>query len=321
MLVVCSPRPGRRDYRQVVNRRWFGVLVVVGVLLAAVLGPDPSTRRVAGNPTPVSVSKPPSIGLCVTTLTMADRRADLEEVTDFPTAVYGPCDGSTVGEISSVDQAAAPARQVTGADYWPLTSQCALDAIGYTGSIPPVVKQGAGRPGILWRPSLTFVYTPIGPDAAQRALGQHWSACVINSPTAHPYDGRLRGSLSNGVLPPAFGSCWPSNDVQSTRQIPCDEPHSVELLGTTILDTSPIPADDVRAACAVFAGRVMRTTDPNRQGVQLDILDFMAPSANFPAGNSVLRDQYVSCYAMAPPGSRFGGTLVGNGERPLPLVR
>ena len=39
----------------VVNRRWFGVLVLVGVLFVAVLGTDPLTRRVAGDPAVVTV--------------------------------------------------------------------------------------------------------------------------------------------------------------------------------------------------------------------------------------------------------------------------
>ena len=134
---------------------------------------------------------------------------ELEQTVNYPTADYGRCDGPIVGEVSSVDGGLLPAERITGADYWPLSAQCALDGIVYTGSIPPVVNQGAGRPGILWIPSASLAFTPIGPNPTQRALGQHWSACVVGSDDTRPYVGRLHRALSSGALPAVFGSCWP----------------------------------------------------------------------------------------------------------------
>lgn len=305
-----------------VDRRWFGVVVVVGVLLAAVVGANPLTRRVAGDPAPVTVSGAPSIGDCVTSLPTAERGADLDGTIDYPSAEYGPCNNPIVGEVSSVDQAIAPARQITGAEYWPLSAQCALDAIGYTGSIPPVVNQGGGRPGILWTPSLSFDYLPVGPSAVQRALGQHWSACVVGAVDATPYLGQLHQVLTGGVLPAVFGSCWPSAYLRSANQIPCDQPHPVELLGTTVLGGTSISTADVMAACVVYAGRVLRTADPTRQGViALDVAGFDRVFEIQPTDDTNLAGRDVSCYAKAPTGSRFNGTLVGIGDGPLPLVR
>jgi len=305
-----------------VNRRWFGVIVVVGVMVAAAVGAGPLSRRVAGQPTVVAVSAAPTVGECVTALARPERGTEIKETIDYPTAEYGPCDRPIVGEVSSVDQSTAPARQLTGADFWPLSAQCALDAIGYTGSIPPVVYQGAGRPGMLWTPSISIGHTPVGPNAAQRALGQRWTACVVGSTDTARYVGRLQLALYSGVLPAVFGSCWPASYILSATQIPCGQPHVIEQLGTTLLGTAPVSADDVRAACAEYAGRVLRTADPTRQGaVSLGIAGYDRALTDRPSGATSLRDQTVSCYAEAAAGSQFNDTLVGIGERPLPLVR
>ena len=304
-----------------VDRRWLGALVVIGVLLAAVVGVNPLTRRVAGDPAPVSVAGAPAVGDCVRTVPTAERGSELEESLDYPVAGYGSCDSPIVGEVSSVDPAGAPAQRITGADYWPLSAQCALDAIGYTGSIPPVVDQGAGRPGVLWIPSLSFAYLPVGPNAAQRALGQHWSACVVGTPDGTAYLGRLHRVLAGGVLPAVFGSCWPSTAVRSTEQIPCDQPHPVELLGTSILSGTPVSVADVQAACLVYAGRVLHTADPTRQGaISVDVIGVNRTFAVDRSDLTYLADRDVSCYAKAAAGSKFNGTLVGIGDGPLPLV-
>jgi hypothetical protein len=299
------------------------VIVLVGVLLTAMLTAGPLTRRVAGHPAALAVAGAPMIGDCVTGFPMAERGIEVDQTLDFPTAEFGPCDRPIVGEVSStVDRAVAPPRRITGAEYWPMSAQCALDAIGYLGSIPPVVDQGAGRPGILWTPSVSIAYLPIGPNAAQRTLGQHWSACVVGSNDGTAYTGRLQQALSSGVLPAVFGSCWPASYFRTARQTPCDQPHVVELLGTTLLGTHPVPAAEVRGACAQFAGRVMRTADPTRQGaIVVDIVGDDRGFADLPSGENYLQDRDVSCYAKAAAGSRFNGTLVGIGDGPLPLVR
>ncbi|MET0863416.1 MAG: hypothetical protein ABWZ98_03695 [Nakamurella sp.] len=306
------------------DRRWFGVVVVIGVLLVAVLGADPLVRRLAGNPAPVTVSGAPAVGDCVTSLPTVERGTELDERIDYPAAEYGPCDQPIVGEVSSVNEAGAPAATLSGADYWPLSSQCALDAIGYTDSIPPVVAQGAGRPGILWRSSVAFDYIPVGPNRAQRALGQHWSACIVGSPDATPFAGRLRAVLSEGVLPAVFGSCWSTTSARNSAQIPCGQSHSVELLGSTILRDSPAADTEIAAACTVYAGRVLRTADPTRQGaidIEVEIVGFDRAYSAEGSGANEQPDREVSCFAKAAAGSQFNGTLVGIAGRPLPLVK
>ena len=114
------------------------------------------------------VDKPPSPGSCVTA--MADPwRSNPEpasavgDVIDFPTAHFGPCDRAVFGEVAFVDTTALPPERIDANDYQNVVAQCALDAIGYLGSIPPVVGRGVGQSGILWTSVLDFRYTQIGP--------------------------------------------------------------------------------------------------------------------------------------------------------------
>jgi hypothetical protein len=187
-------------------------------------------------------------------------------VIDFPTAHFGPCDGAVVGEVAFMDTTALPPERIVVNDYQSAVAQCALDAIGYLGSIPPVVGRGVGQPGILWTSVLGFRYTQIGPTDVQRAAGQQWSACAVGPADLTPYIGRLRDVLTTGVLPPIFGSCWSSIDLSGPKEIRCDSPHTVELLGATSLGSTPVSAAEVREACTVYAGRALRTADPTRDG-------------------------------------------------------
>ena len=149
-------------------------------VLVAVVAPNVSSRRGGGSPNPGRVDGQPSPGTCVTA--MADPwRSDPEpgsagdDVIDFPTAHFGPCDGAVVGEVASIDTALPPER-IDANDYQNAVAQCALDAIGYLGSIPPVVGRGVGQPGILWTSVLSFRYTQIGPTDCNGPRGSNGRA-------------------------------------------------------------------------------------------------------------------------------------------------
>jgi hypothetical protein len=155
--------------------------------------------------------------------------------------------------VVSVSSSADPAPRITATDYLSQFSPCAIDAITYTGSIPPVVAGQAGRPSIIWAPQIRFQYTTVGPDRVQRAGGQHWSACVIGSTDDVPFTGRLENVLTDGTLPSAFGSCLSSADLASAREVPCDQPHATEILGASSTGPVPVDSSDAQQACEVFA--------------------------------------------------------------------
>ncbi len=309
-----------------VDRRWLGAIVVLCAVLAAVVAPNVSSRRVGGKPIPGMVDGPPSDGACVTAMIDPWRSTPepgpaVDDLIHFPTADFGPCDGPVVGEVASMDTAASPPERIVATDYQNAVAQCALEAIGYLGSVPPVVGQGAGQPGLLWTSVLGFRYTQIGPSDVQRAAGQQWSACVVGSADLTPYVGQLRDVLTTGILPPIFGSCWPTIDVSGPKEMRCDFPHAVELLGATNLGPIPVSATEVREACTVYASRALRTTDPTRDGaIRPEILAYDGDAAIIPPIDSRLADRYVDCVLIAQNGRHLNNTLVGIGQRPLPLA-
>jgi len=274
----------------------------------------------------VPIGGPPEPGQCVTAMTdpwKADPQPGFAsgQITDFPVALFAECDGPVVGEVGYVDPNAAPPKRIIDNDYQTLVGQCALDSIAYVGSIPPVVARPGGQPSILWQPSLSFRYTTVGPTAVQRAAGQKWSACVVGASDAKPYVGRLRQALATGVLPPVFGSCWLTSGLAETDQVPCSQPHRYEVLGSTDTSPEPIRAADLQRAYTVYAARALRTNDPTRHGaVRVEIVDFDESAAVIPAADAQIQGGYVVCVVAAQGDERFTSTLVGIGERPLPLA-
>ncbi len=311
-------------------------MVVAVVLLASIVVPNLSTDRVAGQPVARELSGPPSVGACVTRMADPWRIFDepgsgtssvavLDDI-DYPSADYGPCDGPIVGEVVSVDDSARPPARISVTNYQTGISPCAIDAISYTGSIPPVVERAQGQPGIVWAPQQNFEYTTVGPDRAQRVAGQAWSACIIGPIDGQDYIGRLQHVLTEGWLPPAFGACLTSArpggsiDLTTAEQVPCDQPHPIELLGSTTLGPQSVSATDLRQACLVFAGRALRTADPTRRGaITVEIVTLFRGLA-VPAGSGPLRDTFVDCLVTGRPGLNFNRSLVGIGDRPLPIA-
>ncbi len=315
----------------------MGGVVVLAVLMIAVVAPNWSQRRIAGEAVAVVIAGPPAVGDCVTSV--PDMRvlrdggsyrgngvwdegssdSGWENGIDYPSTVFGSCDGHIMGEVSSVHLAAGAPDRIPMIDYQTSSSQCALESIAYTGSIPPVVDGSADRPSIVWTPAINFQNTPVGPTAIQRLVGQDWSACVIGAPTGKPYVGRLAGVLDSGVLPSDFGNCWLTDQLDDSEQVGCDQPHAVELLGTTALGSAAYTAAEVQKSCVTYAGRTLRSDEPTRGGaIRFEILDFSDTVSVVEPSAGVLRDTYITCIATGQDDVRLDGSLIGLGNRPLP---
>lgn len=305
------------------TRRWWGALIVAVVLIAAVVVPNVPGRRIAGDPVAGLVAGPPSAGDCVTWMADPWPRFDrpapqVDDVLDYPTATTGPCPGPdggpVVGEVVSVDATDPPPARISATDYLSGLSQCPIDAIGYTGSIAPVVDVGGGV-SVVWAAQPEFRYTRVGPDRAQRAQGQHWSACLIGADDGSPYRGRLRDVLTAGTLPPPFGSCLAAPDPATAELVPCDRPHAAELIGTARLGPRPVTRDQLQRACVAFAGRSLRTADPTRGGAIG--IRVVAPDGTDLSSGPVV-GSFVACLLVAPPGTSFGRSLIGLADGPVP---
>ena len=324
-VALRTPQGPRNAYRRGVDRRWWGVLVVAAVLVAAFVVPNLPARRIAGEPVGLEVSGPPAPGDCVTTMDdpWAFRRpgAPDRRGVRLPDRGIRVLRDPIVGEVVSVSNSADPAPRIAATDYLSQISPCAIAAITYTGSIPPVVDGRDGRPNIIWAPQIRFQYTTVGPDRVQRAGGQHWSACVIGSMDDVPFTGRLENVLTDGILPPGFGSCLSSADVAGAREVPCDQPHATEILGASSTGPAPIDATDAQQACEVFAGRALRTADPTRGGaIQVLTLTYGEQGqAIVQPGGGPLENTYLECRAVAERGATFNRSLIGVADGPLPV--
>lgn len=306
------------------TRRWWGAIIVAVVLAAAVVLPNVPGRRVAGEPLAGVVTGPPSAGDCVTWVADPWPRFDrpapqTDDVMAYPTATTGTCPspdtGPIVGEVVSVDPTTQPPARISATDYLSRLGQCPIDAIAYTGSIAPVVDVGTGV-SVVWAAQPQFRYTRIGPNPAQRAQGQRWSACLVGAPDGSPYDGRLQDVLTAGRLPSVFGRCLTSPDPAIAEDVACDRPHPVEVLGTARLGPRPVSDPDLQRACVVFAGRSLRTPDPTRGGAMA--VTAVATGGAAPAAGPVA-DAFVTCLAVARPGTTFIRSLIGVADGPLPV--
>lgn len=307
------------------TRRWWGAIIVAAVLLAAIVAPNVSGHRIAGEPVAGVVPGPPSTGDCATWIADPWPRFDdpapkSDDVFDYPTFTVGSCDGPVVGEVVSVASAPEPPVRISATDYLSQISQCPIDAITYTGSIAPVVDTASGI-SIVWTAQPDFRETRVGPDRAQRAGGQQWTACVIGSADGVPYSGHLHNVLTDGTLPTAFGTCLLSTDPSRADRLTCDRPHPAELLATTTLGPRPVTGADLQQACVDFAGRALRTADPTRDGaihIQVVVPRDGGATTVEPNPDSVA-DTFVDCVAVGRAGTMFIRSLIGVADGPLPI--
>ena len=306
-------------YVVMVHQRYWGALLITAMLLTSAVLPKVRSSEVSGEAVATPLAGPPGVGQCVTSI--VGRLPDLSAASGltnpvpYPTATFGRCDGTIVGEVGSVLYGANPPQVLTLYDYQSEAEACADGTTSYTGSIASVVDNTSGPTAIAWDLGLTFRRVPVGPTSVQRLGGQHWSACVVTAQAGQPYRGRLQGALSTGAVPGSLGSCWTSRELAVAEPVSCAVPHPIEVLGTSVVGRPSMSTGDVRRSCFVFAGRVLRSPDPTARGALRIGLIILSSTAHAPQG------QYpVACVAMDAQARAFDGTLIGLQRRPLPTA-
>ncbi len=304
------------------------MLLLVVVAFAAVIVPGVSGRRVFGSAVPAAVPPAPATADCVTAISPlppVDVDTDESARTSYPSAVYGNCSGPIIGEVMSIDLTEHPLARATIGSYQHASSECELSEVNYVGSIGPFDPATITTPGIAWQADVSVQSLAIGPSALQRAAGQSWTACVGATPDRSPYRGRIGDALVDGVLPPAFATCWRSM-MSSTEQqvaemkVPCATPHPVEIIALTeIFDARTTPAQ-VNKSCVGMASRAFRTADPTRGGrLKIAAYSFtsswLEPLTTVAAGSG-----FLGCVASVDDPARLTGTLIGIGSKPLPIT-
>ena len=306
------------------DARRVGALLLVGVLAAGLVLHGVARPAVTGTPVAAVVPAPPVPGDCVVALSPAPD-GDSDAAVDYPYATFGRCGGPIVGEVMAVDRADHP-PVTTAEEYQQASSLCELAEVPYVGWIGPVDPTTIARPGIGWVSQVTVESLSIAPTPLQRAAGQRWTACVGATRDRTTYTGTIAHALAVGTLPPQFGTCWralvSSTEQQVTEpEVPCAQPHSVEILALTqITDPTTTPAQ-VAASCRGMASRSLRTTDPTVGG-RLQVTAYaMDGSSVMPVTQGSMLSGFTGCIASVPAPFRLQGTVIGLGDKPLPLAR
>lgn len=307
------------------DRRLAGIALLTAALTVALVAGQIGGRHIAGSPTAVNIPAPPQVGDCVdaptaeSLITTTSARGG-----SLPTVRIVACAGAHLGEVASIQPVDPPSHPVArpGGNTL-LISGCDWAETGYLDSNWSGRVDGV-EPRVLWQPALLIAAAEEGPDEDQRAVGQHWTACVLFA-QAGPYRGTAADSLGSGRrLPATFG--WCPNGMGTgaglfSDRTSCAAPHAIEVLAAAML-FEPLPGgDDLAQSCAAEASVLTGMADPTAAGA-LHLAAFVdvasAPPGDSP-GPGVLGQTYrADCVVSTASGRPLVGSLIGLGAAALP---
>lgn len=308
------------------RRRWLGGLVLVIALLAAVTVPVVvDGRRVVGHAQAQRFPDAPAAGTCLLDAGPAGQARPQSLPLDGLT--FGSCDGPIRGQVVGVLDAP---QELVGSRRDPCFRAAATAAgLQYVGR-RPTLPEAPRTDNVSWAPFLGFTITRIEPGEQARRGGQHWIACLAAPHAGGVYTGRLDGVYTaERSLPAAFATCWAAQtggtagavsgvDLDSTATLlPCDAPHGAELLAVArVGDRSLTSREEMRAGCAAMAAAMLRMSDPTAGGQLSVVLDPVSSD-----GASRPTDPWtLNCFVVATGDRQLTDSVVGWGERPLPLA-
>jgi hypothetical protein len=304
------------------DRRVAGIAVLVLALLAVVIVPSISGRRVVGTAVGLTFAAPPEVGDCVAPLPsgVLNTSSRTPEVPISAIELEASCSGPIGGEVVGVwpTQAAAQNDQFGSRRGGPCYRQVA-DYAGLQPFSRSIDVFGAPFDGrVSWKPTIGFKPINIVPGTLAAAGGQNWVACLAVPTLATTYHGTLRDAYVSGTLPDAFGLCWDGDDLDTAANLlHCDDPHPAELLATGwVQNRATISKAEIEASCRSVAGRIMRTADSTRQGA-ISIVADQVSQDGAQRGDEPLA---VNCFVTAILPQRLSSTVVSLGDRPLPLL-
>lgn len=293
------------------RRRLTGLAVIVVAVIAIAAVAAGRQRTVSGA---AVVPPPPQIGDCVAT-SAADQVWQQLEYDVVPSLVSAPCTGVRAGEVVSVD------------DQRPTTqTDCSTPTVSYLG-LPPGPGEQLGSETVWITRSVIMSYT-FGPSPLQVAAGQRWSACVAlgidrdsfrSQPlTESPRDAATRGGAA--FDPFAFCVAAPL----SSTSIPCGHPHRYEVVADGF-NLSAREADSL-ASCKAISSRLTGLVDPTAGGrLQVELVSYVwddGASSARATGYQQARSgggSVMCTVSPVAPGEMLSSTLVGLGERPVPI--
>ncbi len=301
------------------DRRLAGIVVLLLALSAVVVVPSLDGKRTSGTAVAVTFPHPPRVGDCLRApfaLTAAVAGSPPEiSVTSVD---LGPCEGEVSGEVvafweTSAAAAQAPSSRFGGPCYRQAAEYAGLQSNGRSTDLPGAPAGGPVR----WKPTIGFNPFLVVPGEIEQRAGRSWVACLVLPVGGVAYSGTLRDAFSQG-LPAQFGLCFNSAnfDVLPSLLL-CDQPHVAELLATGwIRDRSQVSLPEVQDACREVAGRLIGADDPTR-GEALEIVTDRLTAQSVDRSDGPLT---IGCFATTRGASELSGSVIGLGERPVPIA-
>jgi hypothetical protein len=281
-------------------------VALVLAVTAVIAGHGLFRAETIGSPIAVALPQTPRVGDCV--LYLPDPADNGDGSTPFRNVAFGPCTGPLAGEVASVapgwppsDDGSIGALMGTSGGCWSAASlYVGLTAVGGVDDVRADL-----RDHVDWNPDLQVRGQLVGADVLQEAAGRDWSACVVRPENLDVYLGSVREALAGGAAPAEYGDCSPSTDPTVFSAVDCANPHPAERLGWAAVPTGSVSNAELAQSCLQFARSLLRTNDPTYSGV-LDIV----------TGTGDL----TTCTAEVHGDVRLTGSLIGIGNRPLPLT-
>jgi hypothetical protein len=301
------------------DRRLAGIVLLVVALVAVIVVPSVTGRRVAGSAVATVFPDPPAVGDCLLGPFPAEVRSGVPPEIAVTAIRFGSCSGMIAGEVVAVwptaaAAEAAPTGRRSGPCYQATATFAGLETAGRSTDLPGAPPSGPIR----WKPTINFDPYHVVPGEAEVRAGRSWVACLA-VPTGRPtYRGTLEDAFTTGSLPVEFGLCWDGEDIDRLPgPVPCSQPHAAQMLSTGFIrDRLAAPTELIDAACPDIAGRLMRTDDPTRGG-QLRIVSDRFTGDVASRSDAPLT---IGCVVIASGGQRLSGNVIGLGDRPAPLV-
>jgi hypothetical protein len=307
------------------DRRQWGVVMLVTVLLLALLVPVIGGRRMPGVAARVPIPGPPQVGDCLTTEVGSGRSALAYAQTTVFAPSLGPCGEHNYGEVVFLasDSSSFPASVVNRMSN-PEPLACESSAAGYLGWPTDSPQPADPAPGSVdrmlgnWRPAATAAVALIGPDLAQYLVGQDWIACVV-LPQVAPYAGSGRGGLAGGSAD-AFGVCVVDGGMPVQQAVPCSDAHRSEIFATIAAQDQTRAVD--LESCFRLVQRLTDMADPTAGGaLQIEVAtDRSVVAMTHTVQAPAVAARAGRCVVTALGERRLGASLVGIGDRPLPWV-
>ncbi len=306
------------------DRRTWGAVLVVVVIIAALTVPNLAGRRVEGIATRIPVADPPRVGDCLLDDPTGNRSVLAYTSVQIHAATTGACGGANYGEIVSVamDARSFPVTVVNRLSH-PEPMACDPLVRAYLGWPEDDVGPGDGSTADAWRPVATGSVGLIGPNLWQYLSRQYWLACVIY-PRHGAYPGSIGRSFASRTAANAFALCLSDSDSgsESLQSMSCTVPHRTEILGWATLTDSQTQSATLNDTCRQLAAMVTALPDPTAGGrlsagaVALQD-DGQGGWSTGPAGTSAPARQ-VACALTAGGPDRLNATLIGIADGALP---